>query len=318
MFSTAFSADQSGVRIWSQGSGDQFGRDADISKSIKNVVPYSIGYVVHKIDNLNSSTLVEPLVMTMWDTHYDVVIVGAGVGGSALAHALSTLPRAEPLRIALLERSLEEPDRIVGELLQPGGVMALRELGLERCLEDIDAVKVKGYCVVDGGKTVHIPYPGMHEGRSFHHGRFIMKLREAAKRARGVEVIQATVAELIECNFTRRVIGVKATRKSGTNSGGEDEKESFFADLVVVADGCFSNFRTSVMGKSAGKPATKSHFVGAVLEDAVLPIPNHGTVALIKGWGPVLLYQISEHDTRILVDVKQPLPSDLKVSSFVQ
>jgi squalene monooxygenase len=48
------------------------------------------------------------------------------------------------------------------------------------------------------------------------------------------------------------------------------------------------------------------------LEDVQLPIPNHGTVALVKGFGPVLLYQISQHDTRILIDVKSPLPSDLK------
>lgn len=30
----------------------------------------------------------------------------------------------------LLEQSLKEPDRIVGELLQPGGVLALEKLGL--------------------------------------------------------------------------------------------------------------------------------------------------------------------------------------------
>ena len=73
------------------------------------------------------------------------------------------------------------------------------------------------------------------------------------------------------------------------------------------------DFRNVVMGVAAIKPSTKSHFIRAILEDSRLPIPNHGTVALIKGFGPVLLYQISEHDTRILVDVKQPLPSDLKV-----
>jgi len=66
------------------------------------------------------------------------------------------------------------------------------------------------------------------------------------------------------------------------------------------------------MGASAVKPVTKSHFIGAILEDVRLQIPNHGTVALVKGFGPVLLYQISEHDTRILIDVKAPLPSDLK------
>ncbi|KAJ3005055.1 hypothetical protein NUW54_g4513 [Trametes sanguinea] len=62
----------------------------------------------------------------MWSTSYDVLIVGAGIAGSALAHALSTAAkeRSRPLRICLLERSLAEPDRIVGELLQPGGIMA--------------------------------------------------------------------------------------------------------------------------------------------------------------------------------------------------
>jgi squalene monooxygenase len=63
---------------------------------------------------------------------YNIFGVGAGIAGSALAHALATLshPTARPLKIALLERSLAEPVRIVGELLQPGGMVALRTLGL--------------------------------------------------------------------------------------------------------------------------------------------------------------------------------------------
>ncbi|KAJ7124792.1 squalene epoxidase-like protein [Mycena crocata] len=240
---------------------------------------------------------------------YDVLIVGAGVAGSALAHALAAAPRQTPLRIAVLERSLDEPDRIVGELMQPGGVKALKKIGLESVLENIDAAKVKGYCVCDtsAGKTVGIPYPGGEEGRAFHHGRLIMNLRAAVRRAPGVDLIEATVTDLIEdSSSARKVIGVRASLK------GEDTKQSFHASLVIIADGCYSNFRTSVLGGAAIKPETKSHFVGAILEDAILPIPNCGTVALIKGSGPVLMYQISEHDTRILIDVKQPIPSDLK------
>lgn len=34
-------------------------------------------------------------------------------------------------RIHIIERDLNEPDRIVGELLQPGGYLKLIELGLE-------------------------------------------------------------------------------------------------------------------------------------------------------------------------------------------
>ena len=234
---------------------------------------------------------------------YDVIIAGAGIAGSSLAHSLSTLSRPKPLKIALFECSLVEPDRIVGELLQPGGVVALKQLGLESCLDGINAIPVKGYCVFENGKAVHVPYPGDHEGRSFYHGRFVMNLRAVAKRAAGVDVIEATVTDLVECESTRRITGVRASRK-----GGEDmQKETFHAD------GCFSNFRTAIMGDAGAKSTTKSYFVGAILENARLPIPNHGTVTLIKGSGPVLLYQIPEHDTRMLVDIKTPLPSDLEV-----
>lgn len=34
-------------------------------------------------------------------------------------------------KVTVIERDLKEPDRIVGELLQPGGFNALRDLGLE-------------------------------------------------------------------------------------------------------------------------------------------------------------------------------------------
>ena len=42
----------------------------------------------------------------------------------------------------LLERDLAQPDRIVGELLQPGGYLALKRLGLADAVLGIDAQKV--------------------------------------------------------------------------------------------------------------------------------------------------------------------------------
>src|ERR1700709_2548942 len=128
-------------------------------------------------------------------SQYDILIVGAGIAGSALAHALS-LSSAPRRRIALLERSLAEPDRIVGELLQPGGIAFLNKLGLQGALEGIDAIPEHGYVVVQDNRIVHIPYPDAREGRSFHHGLFVQALREHAKRARCVDVIEATVNEL--------------------------------------------------------------------------------------------------------------------------
>src|ERR1700728_1490528 len=127
----------------------------------------------------------------------DVVVVGAGVFGCAISVSLAKQGRS----VILLERSLKEPDRIIGELLQPGGVAALEQLGLSDCLEGIDSVRVKGYDVIYYGQEVEIPYPlnagstmklwsnespiekkSRPEGRSFHHGRFIRRLREACGR----------------------------------------------------------------------------------------------------------------------------------------
>lgn len=57
----------------------------------------------------------------------DVVVVGAGIMGCAIAATMGSQGRS----VLLLEKSLKEPDRIVGELLQPGGVAALKKLGLQ-------------------------------------------------------------------------------------------------------------------------------------------------------------------------------------------
>jgi hypothetical protein len=46
-------------------------------------------------------------------------------------------------RVLVLERDLSQPDRIVGELLQPGGYLMLKRLGLQEAVEEIDAVQVE-------------------------------------------------------------------------------------------------------------------------------------------------------------------------------
>ncbi|KAL1967705.1 hypothetical protein VTN77DRAFT_2962 [Rasamsonia byssochlamydoides] len=232
------------------------------------------------------------------DHQADVVIVGAGIAGCALAVALGRQGRS----VLLLEKSLKEPDRIVGELLQPGGVQALEQLGLSDCLEGIDAIAVKGYDVIYHGEHVQIPYPKdgpsspALEGRSFHHGRFIMKLREAAMANPNVTVVETTATSLITSR-SKEVIGVECTTKG--------VQECYFAPLTVAADGYASKFRKD---HHPHTPKVKSRFWGLELIDAELPMPNHGHVVLSDN-PPVLLYQIGTHETRALVDIPENLPS---------
>ncbi|KAB5557020.1 hypothetical protein DKX38_007929 [Salix brachista] len=129
----------------------------------------------------------------------DVIIVGAGVAGAALAHTLGKkfnvyLKMQDGRQVHIIERDLTEPDRIVGELLQPGGYLKLIELGLEEnpilflaadCVEKIDAQRVFGYALFKDGKHTRLSYPleKFHSdvaGRSFHNGRFIQRMRDKA------------------------------------------------------------------------------------------------------------------------------------------
>ncbi|KAG8801811.1 Squalene epoxidase, partial [Serendipita sp. 400] len=305
---------------------------------------------------------------------YDVIIVGAGVAGPAMAYALSSssnlrkaIPessqRKKPLQILLVDSKLRKPERIVGELLQPGGVLALRRLGLERALDNIDAVRAKGYCVMRPkvpsslGKSqnegtfekgssgtqfeqVHIPYPDGNEGRSFHHGEFVSSLRACAASAPGVTLLEASVqSDLVYCPHTGRILGVRATRSSGKRV------EIFLAKLTIFANGN-SSFRKAVYlpattrppaagAESISSPAktltdknldTKAlgSFYGLVLphppnKSYILPMYQHGTVVLVPdAAGPILLYQVSSHDTRILIDIPKNSPHARAVPAYIK
>ncbi|KAL2242162.1 squalene epoxidase 1 [Sesamum indicum] len=232
------------------------------------------------------------------DGGYDVIIVGAGVAGAALAHTLGK----EGRRVRVIERDLTEPDRIVGELLQPGGYLKLIELGLEDCVEEIDAQRVFGYALFKDGKATRLSYPleKFHSdvsGRSFHNGRFIQRMREKAASLPNVQLEQGTVTSLLEDNGTIR--GVQYKTKSG-------EELKAYAPLTIVCDGCFSNLRRSLCNPKVDIP---SCFVGLVLENCQLPFANHGHVILADP-SPILFYPISSTEVRCLVDVPgQKVPS---------
>ncbi|XP_073310117.1 squalene monooxygenase SE1-like isoform X2 [Primulina huaijiensis] len=143
----------------------------------------------------------------------DVIVVGAGVAGAALAYTLGKDGR----HVRVIERDLSEQDRIVGELLQPGGYLRLIELGLE----DV-------------------------AGRSFHNGRFVQRMREKAATLPNVQLEQGTVTSLLEENGT--IKGVQYKTKAG-------QELKAYAPLTIVCDGCFSNLRRSLCDPKVDIPS---------------------------------------------------------------
>ncbi|KAE8668358.1 Squalene epoxidase 2 [Hibiscus syriacus] len=165
----------------------------------------------------------------------DVIIFGSGVAGAALAYTLGKIQDGR--RVRVIERDLNEPDRVVGELLQPGGYLKLIELGLEDCVETIDAQRVYGYALFKVGKNAKLSYPLENfrsdvAGRTFHNGRFIQRMRHKAANLPNLE--QGSVTSLLEEKGT--VKGVQYKTKGG-------EEFSAYAPLTIVCDGGFSNLR---------------------------------------------------------------------------
>lgn len=243
----------------------------------------------------------------------DVVIIGAGILGCAAAIALANQGRS----VILLEKSLKEPDRIVGELLQPGGYAALQKLGLADCLEGIDAIPVHGYAIFHEGEHVKLPYsydlstptsatssiekppsrPKRPEGRSFHHGRFVNRLRQHAKACANITIVETTATELVRSEYTGQILGTEC-KTAG-------QQDYYFGHLTIAADGYASKFRKQFISTS---PVSKSKFWALELIDADLPFPNHGHVILAES-ALTLLYQIGTHETRALIDIPEGLAS---------
>lgn len=148
------------------------------------------------------------------------------------------------------------------------------------------------------GRTVGQPAAG----RSFHHGRFVMRLREAARTLTGnVTMVEGTVLDLIEEGGV--VLG--AVYKTIDKDSRIATVRRVLAPLTVDCTGCFSRLRKRL---TSATPSYSSHFVALLLRGVKLPHQRFAYVMLARP-APVLCYEIASGEVRVLVNVPDPLPS---------
>jgi squalene monooxygenase len=228
---------------------------------------------------------------------FDVIIVGAAIAGTVGAMQLAKQGR----HVLVVERSLERPETIIGELLQPGGLEVLERVGLRHCATEV-GVRAHGYAACLDGRWTDLPFEDGVEGVSFHHGDFVMRLRsemrswkEQNPNATGsITVVEGTVTQLLYgpqgSSTADRIVGVTYTRK------GADVKsaaERAMAPLTVLCDGGGSNFKS--------RPPVHSRFFGFVLKDITLEFEERGNVILGRH-GIILAYRLDPHEVRFLID----------------
>ena len=282
----------------------------------------------------------------MSSVKYDAIIIGAGVIGPTIATAFARQGR----KVLIVERDWSKPDRIVGELMQPAGIKALRELGMIKAINNIRAVDCTGYYIKYYDETITIPYPlkkdacitnpvkpvpdavdGVNDkldsdstlnvddwdfdervrGAAFHHGDFLMNLRQICRDEPNVTAVEATVTKILRDPLDpNTVIGVQTKQPSGT--------VDYHAKLTISCDGIYSKFRKELSPTNV--PTIGSYFIGLYLKNAELPSKGKGHV-LLGGHAPALIYSVSPTETRVLcvyVSSKPPSAANDAVYKYLR
>jgi len=172
--------------------------------------------------------------------YYDVVVVGASVGGSAAA----ILFAQQGLRVALIERSkdIDAYKKVCTHFIQPDALPIIQRLGLAEDIEAAGGVR-------NGGKAwTRWGWLGSDVISDESHGYNVRRqvldplLRRRAATTPGVDFLPGlSLRELLYSGD--RVVGIRA-------SGPEREVVEIRTQLVVGADG-----RYSPTAKIAGLPA---------------------------------------------------------------
>ena len=218
---------------------------------------------------------------------FDICIIGAGMAGATIAAYLA--PKG--IKIALIDQCFKEKKRIVGELLQPGAVLSLEQMGLLDLLKGFDAQAVDGYALIHGDQKTTIPYPNHYTGMGLHNGEFLQQIRASALANESVTKIHGKALQLLE-NDRQEIIGVSYREELSS------EIKTIHAPLTITSDGFFSNFRDDL---SNNEKTVTSYFIGLILNDCDMPFPRHGHVFL-SGPTPFICYPISSHEVRLLID----------------
>jgi squalene monooxygenase len=232
---------------------------------------------------------------------YDICIVGAGIAGTTLAAYLGRHGK----KICLIERDWKERDTIVGELLQPGGVMQLQQMQLDFLLNDIEAQDINGYALFLNEQHFSIAYPDNINvtGKGFRNGKFLQNIRSHVQSLPAVACIEGEVKHLTET--AGKISGVKYFSKAEIS-----------AALTVVCDGPFSLFRQQL---SNNQHEVSGFFLGIILKNTSLPYPHHGHVVVAQP-SPFLCYPVSHSETRVLIDFpgNTPPKKGTELSAFLK
>ncbi|VVC00936.1 Digeranylgeranylglycerophospholipid reductase [uncultured archaeon] len=185
---------------------------------------------------------------------YDVIVVGAGPGGSTTAAYLGRLGR----RVLLLDKAKFPRDKTCGDALSGKSMRVLRELGLVESMQKLPHGEIKGVVFSSPSRDcAAIEFQAADPNRAGGRGLCIRRMHtdnvffNAAKKTKNVTVReQFQVQDVLRENG--HVVGVKGLDLSDSKRA----EMTFRSKVVVGSDGVNSAVTRSVLGaKAALDPA---------------------------------------------------------------
>ncbi|SCL16771.1 geranylgeranyl reductase family protein [Micromonospora inyonensis] len=224
--------------------------------------------------------------MTAVEHDADVIVVGAGPGGSATAYHLAR----HGVRVLLLEKTEFPREKVCGDGLTPRAVRQLIRMGVDTSPE-AGWLQNKGLRVIGGGLRLELDWPDLASFPNYGLVRTRLDFDDLLARravAAGAELRTGVNVMGPVLDPTGRVTGVEA------EVGPDKTPATFHAPLVVAADGVSGRFPLALgLAKREDRPigvAVRRYYRCPAKHDdnyleSWLELRSKGSDALLPGYG---------------------------------
>ncbi|MEU4565786.1 geranylgeranyl reductase family protein [Micromonospora sp. NPDC023956] len=224
--------------------------------------------------------------MTTVEHDADVIVVGAGPGGSATAYHLAR----HGVRVLLLEKTEFPREKVCGDGLTPRAVRQLIRMGVDTSPE-AGWLHNRGLRVIGGGLRLELDWPDLASFPNYGLVRTRLDFDDLlARRAveAGAELRTGVTVMGPVLDASGRVTGVEA------EVGPDSVPATFRAPLVVAADGVSGRFPLALgLAKREDRPigvAVRRYYRSPAKHDdnyleSWLELRSKGSDALLPGYG---------------------------------